>query len=163
MICHLSLGSNLGDRLANLRQALDQIERRGSRIRICSSVYETQPVGVTDQPDFLNLVVEAETLFSAHQLLQSCKALEQELGRVRADRFGPRLIDVDLLLLENSVFESPGLTVPHPRMHLRKFVLVPLCEIAPEVIHPRFSLTALQLLASTPDSSRVERYCGRLI
>ena len=162
-IAHLSLGSNLGDRLTHLQEALKRLTRQGHVLRQCSSVYETDPLETPDQPEFLNLAIEIDSTLPPADILQDCLRIETEMGRVRTSRFGPRPIDIDLLLVGDTTVQSEELTLPHPRMHLRRFVLVPLCEIAPEVLHPVMGVTVRELLSSTPDGSRVEKYCGSLI
>jgi 2-amino-4-hydroxy-6-hydroxymethyldihydropteridine diphosphokinase len=126
---YLGLGSNLGDRRANLQHAVDLLAAAdGLRPVRSSRVYETVPVG-PPQPDFLNAVVEVETTLSARGLLDACLAVEQEMGRVRAERWGPRIVDVDVLTFGHQEVDEPGLQVPHPRMHERAFVLAPLLEL----------------------------------
>ncbi len=132
----LSLGSNLGDRRANLEEALRRLEAEGVRVVRRSSWYETDPVGYTDQPAFLNLVVEVRTHLDPHQLLACAQRVEASLGRVRGVRWGPRTVDVDLLLYGSRVLDAAGLTLPHPRLRERAFVLVPLCEVAPDLVLP---------------------------
>jgi len=153
----LSLGSNLGDREQNLRQALAELEKRGVKIVRRSSIYETEPLEVTDQPDFLNLVVEIRTGLSPRALLDTCLETERLLGRKRTVNKGPRTIDIDLLFYGSSVIHEPGLNLPHPRLDQRNFVLTPLAEIAPEFSHPVSGLTAAALLAMSHDGSRVTR------
>jgi len=131
----LALGTNLGDRGANLAQALGEISSIAS-IQKESSIYETPPWGVTDQPAFLNQVVGVETSLSPVELLMAVKDIEIKMGRVPSVRFGPRLIDIDILLYDDTVLNIPTLTLPHPRMLERAFVLVPLLEIAPDLISP---------------------------
>jgi 2-amino-4-hydroxy-6-hydroxymethyldihydropteridine diphosphokinase len=126
---YLGLGSNLGDRLGNLRRAVDLLDGRGVRVLRSSRVYETDPVGGPDQPDYLNAVVEVEASGSARDLLEACRAVEDELGRVRGERWGPRTIDVDVLTFDDQIIDEPDLQVPHPRMHERAFVLIPLLEL----------------------------------
>ncbi|MDP9341319.1 MAG: 2-amino-4-hydroxy-6-hydroxymethyldihydropteridine diphosphokinase [Actinomycetota bacterium] len=129
---YLGLGSNLGDRLANLRRAVDLLGATpGITVVRSSRVYETDPVGGPSQPDYLNAVVEVATELGAVELLRACQAIEQELGRERAERWGPRTVDVDVLTYgrEEVHLESPELDVPHPRMHERGFVLLPLLEL----------------------------------
>ncbi len=126
---YLGLGSNLGDRLGNLSRAVSLLgQRDGIRVVRSSRVFETEPVG-PPQPDYLNAVAEVETSLTARRLLDECLAVELEMGRVRTDRWGPRVIDVDLLTYDDLRIDEPGLTVPHPRMHERGFVLVPLLEL----------------------------------
>jgi 2-amino-4-hydroxy-6-hydroxymethyldihydropteridine diphosphokinase len=126
---YLGLGSNLGDRLGNLRRAVDLLDGRGVRVLRSSRVYETDPVGGPDQPDYLNAVVEVEASGSARDLLEACLAVEDELGRVRGERWGPRTVDVDVLTFDGQTIAEPDLRVPHPRMHERAFVLIPLLEL----------------------------------
>jgi 2-amino-4-hydroxy-6-hydroxymethyldihydropteridine diphosphokinase len=127
-VAYLGLGSNLGDRLSYLLRAVDALRRRGIRVMRSSRVYETEPVG-PPQPDYLNAVIEADTDLPAHALLDACLDVEAELGRERTERWGPRVIDVDVLTFGAEVIDEPGLHVPHPRMHERAFVLIPLLEL----------------------------------
>jgi 2-amino-4-hydroxy-6-hydroxymethyldihydropteridine diphosphokinase len=146
---YLSLGSNLGDREGYLRQAIALIGAAGVRILRVSSLYETQPLEVRDQPWFLNLVVEAETELFPRQLLGRLQKIELDLGRRRGRVKGPRSIDIDILLYGRSAIESADLMVPHLRMTERRFVLEPLAELAPELRHPVNHLTIRELLAAT--------------
>jgi len=134
---YLSLGSNLGDRRATLEAALRALEAPGDvRITRRSSLYETVPMGKTDQPNFYNLVVEVETALSPEVLLDRCQEVERALGRVRGERWGPRTVDVDILLYDRDMVSSERLIVPHPEMLRRRFVLEPLIEIAPDAVRP---------------------------
>ncbi|MGH2661428.1 MAG: 2-amino-4-hydroxy-6-hydroxymethyldihydropteridine diphosphokinase [Actinomycetota bacterium] len=126
---YLGLGSNLGDRLENLRRAVAMLADRGVWAVRSSRVYETDPVGGPSQPDYLNAVVEVETGISARALLDTGLEVEEAMGRVRGERWGPRVIDVDVLTFGDQEIDEPGLTVPHPRMHERGFVLIPLLEL----------------------------------
>lgn len=126
---YLGLGSNVGDRLANLRRAVDLLRDRGARPVRSSRVYGTDPVGGPPQPEYLNAVVEIETGLNPRSLLEVCLAVEEELGRVREERWGPRVIDVDILTYDDRHVDEPDLVVPHPRMHERGFVLIPLLEL----------------------------------
>ena len=132
---YLSLGSNLGNRAANLHVAIDRLGRLG-KVAAVSSFYETEPVDLTDQPWFLNCAVKLETEKMPKQLLAALLEVERQMGRRRDRTKGPRVIDLDILLFGSSVIQSKGLTVPHPAMHERRFVLEPLAEIAPDVRHP---------------------------
>ena len=133
----LGIGSNLGDRLSNLQRAADLLTGSdGIRLVACSRVYETDPVGGVAQPDFLNVVVEVETDLAARDLLAACLRVERELGRVRDVRWGPRTVDVDLLIYDRVEIEEPDLVVPHPRMHERSFVMMPLLELDPDPMLP---------------------------
>lgn len=125
----LALGSNLGDRLANLQRAVDLLVRPGLAIVKSSRVFQTDPVGGPPQPDYLNAVVEARTSLSPRALLDACLDVEREMGRERIERWGPRVIDVDVLTYGDEEVTEPGLQIPHPRMHERGFVLIPLLEL----------------------------------
>jgi 2-amino-4-hydroxy-6-hydroxymethyldihydropteridine diphosphokinase len=133
---YLSLGSNLGRLEENLERALALLESETIHVIERSSIYETEPQDVTDQPWFLNMAVACETLCFPLQLLTAVRSVEREMGRARRIRRGPRVIDIDILLFGNAIIETPRLTVPHPRMLERRFVLEPLLEIAPDLVHP---------------------------
>ena len=134
---YISIGSNIGDRLYHLQEAIRSLHSH-QRIEVTkiSSIYETAPVGYTDQADFLNLAVCVETSLDPFELLASCQDIEDGLGRVRQVRWGPRTVDLDILLYNNDNIEAENLLVPHPRMGERAFVLVPLLEISPSISHP---------------------------
>ena len=155
-IAYLSLGSNLGDRAANLRSAIAQSELAG-RVIAVSSLYETQPVDVPDQPWFLNCVAAIETAKTPEDLLQFVLQIEAMMGRIRMREKGARNIDIDIVLFGDFVVDEHGLRIPHPAMHQRRFVLEPLVEIAPEVRHPALGKTALELLAQLPAGPAVRR------
>ena len=133
---YVALGSNLGDREENLRTALKHLQENGVEVIKTSTFIETEPYGVTDQPCFVNAVCQVETELAPLELLRLLLSIEQEMGRVRLRRWGERNIDLDLLLYEDAVLESEELTLPHPDMQNRDFVLIPLAEIAGEVVHP---------------------------
>ena len=133
---HIALGSNLGDKEANLRRALELLDERGVEVVKVSSFICTEPYGVTDQPQFLNAVCQVRTSLEPVALLHTLLGIEQEMGRVRLRHWGERNIDLDLLLYEDVVMDTPELKLPHPDMQNRDFVLLPLFEIAPELIHP---------------------------
>lgn len=126
---YLGLGSNLGDRLENLRRAVHLLKERGVPVLRSSRVYETEPVGGPDQPDYLNAVVEVEAPGTARELLEAALGVEDAMGRVREERWGSREIDIDVLTFDREEIDEPGLQVPHPRMHERAFVLIPLLEL----------------------------------
>lgn len=148
---YLALGANLGERERNLAQALDALETEGVHIVRRSSLYETEPRDVRDQPWFLNLVVETETSLLPRQLLSTIRRIEKNLGRRRVVAKGPRTIDVDILLFGRFVVDTPELQIPHPRMTARRFVLEPLAELAPELRHPITRRTVREMLAEVMD------------
>ena len=152
----LSLGSNLGDRLNYLRSAIELL--RGSRISIfrCSSIYETDPVEFADQPDFLNMVVAARTLLGPEAVLAACQEIEQGLGRRRPEK--ARTIDIDLLYYGTIQLSTGDLELPHPRLYERRFMLVPLQEMAPGFLDPVRNQTVESLLKHCPDQSRVTEF-----
>jgi 2-amino-4-hydroxy-6-hydroxymethyldihydropteridine diphosphokinase len=152
----LGLGSNQGDRLENLRRAVELLGKRGARLIRSSRVYETDPVGGPPQPDFLNAVAEVETKLSPRDLLQICQDVERIMGRKREARWGPRLIDLDILSFGAEEIDQPDLQVPHPRMHERAFVLVPLLELVADPRLPRGRRVAsLRLDALSLDGVRL--------
>ena len=143
---YLGLGTNLGDRAKNLAQAITGLDA-GAELTVLrtSGIYETSPWGLSEQPDFLNMVAEISTTLSPRQLLERVKELERELGRKPGPRFGPRLIDVDILLYGNLVLDEPDLRIPHASLHLRAFALAPLAELAPDRVHPVIGVTIARL------------------
>ena len=147
---YLSLGSNLGDRDANLRAAIERLATPGLRVLRVSPVYETEPVENTNQSWFYNLVVEAETTLFPLQLLARAQKIERVLGRVRTVPKGPRTIDIDILLYGTAVMSGGRLEVPHPRMADRRFVLVPLHDLAPDLRHPVTRATVTEMLRAAP-------------
>ncbi len=154
----LALGTNLGERKKNLDEAIAHLPPAVKVIKK-SPIYETAPWGVTDQPQFLNMVVEGETALSPEKLLEKLKRLEKRMGRIPTFRYGPRLIDLDILFYDDVVIDSPALTIPHPLMHERAFVLVPLYDLAPDWVHPVLGKTVAALLKNI-DSTGVKRYEG---
>ena len=148
MKAFIGLGSNLGEREAMIRLALDDLARLPSTALVrASSLYDTEPVGEVDQPNFLNAVAQIDTELTARQLLWNLQLIEKRLGRVRTQRWGPRTIDLDLLLFGNLVVEEPDLKVPHPELTRRSFVLVPLVELDPLLVHPVSGDTLLNHLS----------------
>jgi 2-amino-4-hydroxy-6-hydroxymethyldihydropteridine diphosphokinase len=154
---YLSLGSNVGDRAKNLQNALTALADAGVEVSCISSIYETEPVDLREQPWFLNCVVEAQTNLPPLELLRALRAIETSMGSKKLVPKGPRLIDLDILLYGDEAIDTQELQVPHPRMHLRRFVLTPLAEIAPQSRHPVSGLTAAEMLASTADESQVRK------
>ena len=153
----LSLGSNLGDRAENLRRALSELALAGIEIVQVSSFYRTEPVDFHGQPWFVNCVAEVKTSLMPLGLLKALHSLERKLGRNRVVPKGPRSIDLDILFYENAVVRSPALTIPHERMAERRFVLVPLRELAPNLRHPVTQRTVSEMLNDTSDKSQVLR------
>lgn len=147
---YLSLGSNLGDRRAALQTAVDKLHRSDLFLTRISSIYETAPVDLKEQPDFLNLVMEAKTSLLPMRLLHRIQIIERDMGRRRTAPKGPRVIDIDILLHGSCVVETPQLQIPHPRMQDRRFVLEPLAEIAAELRHPVTHQSVRELLAAAP-------------
>ncbi|GIN88370.1 2-amino-4-hydroxy-6-hydroxymethyldihydropteridine pyrophosphokinase [Heyndrickxia sporothermodurans] len=155
-IAYLSIGSNIEDREKNLHEACGLLKcEKGVNILSVSSIYETDPVGYTDQGKFLNIAVKVETELIAEDLLDKCLQIEKEMGRIRKIRWGPRTIDLDILLYNNENIETEKLIVPHPRMHERAFVLVPLLEIDPAVQLPNATTPLHQILDEIPDKEGV--------
>jgi len=155
---YLSLGSNVGDREENLRAAIAALGEAGVRVTCVSSFYETEPVDLLEQTWFLNCAVEGETEVPALELMRALRGIELRMGSKKLVAKGPRLIDMDILLYGSETIDTPELQVPHPRMHLRRFVLVPLVEIAAEALHPGLKKNVKQLLEETPDRSMVRRF-----
>jgi len=153
------MGSNLGDRAGYLRAALRELPHQGIRVRRVSSIYETEPVGLKGQPAFLNLAVKGETRLGPQALLRAVQAIEARLGRQRSVRWGPRTLDIDILFYGRRRIRRRGLQVPHPRLAERRFVLAPLAEIAPGLVHTGRRRTVRTLLRDCPDMARVESYC----
>jgi 2-amino-4-hydroxy-6-hydroxymethyldihydropteridine diphosphokinase len=134
---YLSLGSNLGNRTENIKGALEKLGAlKGTEIVSISSFYETEPEGFKEQPSFINMAAKIETYLSPHELLENIKAIERKMGRVDSSRWGPRSIDIDIILYGDEVISEPGLSIPHKRVGERDFVLVPLSEIDGELVHP---------------------------
>jgi len=155
-LVYLSLGSNVGDRAENLNAAIDRLRTLGEVVAV-SSLYETEPVEFTAQPWFLNCAAKLDTEKTPEQLLTGILDIEQQLGRRRGPQKGPRIIDLDILLFGESIVKAEGLTIPHPAMHERRFVLEPLAEIAPEVRHPVLKRTGQELLDALPTGQAVRK------
>ena len=157
-LIYLGMGSNRGDRLSNLRRAMEELSKVGVKVQRASSFYRTEPVDFGPQAWFLNCAVEATTTLMPMQLLKAVKAVEWTLGRRPGVNKGPRPIDIDILLYENVVVRTAALTIPHERMNTRRFVLIPLQELAPATRHPISRRTVAEMLLDTPDRGQVIRY-----
>lgn len=151
----LLLGSNLGDRLLNISQAIDNIEQEIGNIINQSSIYKTAPWGKTDQPSFYNQVVQTSTLLPPSQLLDKIISIENKIGRKRLKKWGERIIDIDILYYNQIIFNTQELSIPHPEIKNRLFTLIPLCEIASDFIHPVLNVTQQQLLEQCNDQLEV--------
>jgi 2-amino-4-hydroxy-6-hydroxymethyldihydropteridine diphosphokinase len=155
-LAYLSLGSNIGDREVHLREAIRRLESAG-KLRFVSSIYETEPVEFTEQPQFLNCAVALETSSTSELLMLQLLTIEKAMGRQRIQKKGPRTIDLDILLFGGEVVDTPGLTIPHPAMQYRRFVLEPLAEIAPDALHPVLKKSVRELLKEVPPGQRVHK------
>lgn len=155
---YLLTGGNLGDREKNLATAKELIDRDCGVVTAASSLYETAAWGKTDQPPFLNQALEIQTALTARQLIRRILKLEKQMGRIREEKYGPRIIDIDILLFNNELHHYPLLKVPHPEMQNRRFALLPLVEIAPDIVHPVLKKKMSELLAGCPDNLEVKKY-----
>ena len=154
---YLLIGGNLGDRAAYLEQAIKQIEALCGRITHTSSIYETAAWGNTNQPAFYNQAIQLTTSLPPETLLAQLLAIEIKMGRVRTQKYGPRTIDLDILMIGDKVLDTNTLTIPHPQLHNRRFALLPLAEIAPSLHHPIFDKTVSELLINCPDTLDVQK------
>ena len=154
----LLIGGNMGNRLANLKAAREAIQARVGTIAAASALYETAALGLQEQPPFLNQALQVQTFSKPHALLQALLQVEQSLGRIREKKYGPRLIDIDILLYGDLVLDTPDLTIPHPEIQNRRFALTCLADIAAGVVHPLFQKTILQLLHECADPLAVHKF-----
>jgi 2-amino-4-hydroxy-6-hydroxymethyldihydropteridine diphosphokinase len=154
---YLLIGGNLGDRAAYLQQAIKQIEALCGHITRTSSIYETAAWGNTNQPAFYNQAIQLTTSLPPETLLEQLLAIEIEMGRVRTQKYGPRTIDLDILMIDDKVLDTNTLTIPHPQLHNRRFALLPLAEIAPSLHHPILDKTVSELLVNCPDTLDVQK------
>jgi len=156
-LAYLLIGSNLGDKATYLKNASSYIQQQCGQIVKQSSFYETEPWGFTDQPSFLNQAICIQTELAPAQLMQTLLKIENEMGRTRSIKMGPRTIDLDILQIDQQIFDTTLLQLPHPAMHLRRFALIPMEEIAPTLVHPVFNKTMTQLLAACKDTTNVQK------
>ena len=154
---HLLIGGNLGNRKENLSKAVLLINERCGSLTRSSSIYETEAWGKTDQPAFLNQALEISTSLNARQLMRKVLKIEEEMGRVRKEKLGPRIIDIDILLFESEIHDLRFLKIPHPEMQNRRFVLAPLAEIGSSLLHPVLKKTIAELLEECPDNLQVSK------
>jgi 2-amino-4-hydroxy-6-hydroxymethyldihydropteridine diphosphokinase len=154
---YLLIGSNLGDKASYLEKASSYIQQQCGQIVKQSGYYETAPWGFVDQPAFLNQALCIETALTPSVLMETLLTIEETMGRVRTVKMGPRIIDLDILLIDQAITHTPLLQLPHPAMHLRRFALIPMVEIAPMLNHPQFHKTMTQLLAECPDNTDVQK------
>ena len=156
-VAYIGIGSNLGHKVFNCKRSIANIDQvPGCEVTACSDLFETEPEGVTGQQWYANCVAEVKTERTPPELLDSLVAIEQEMGRIRAKKWESRIIDLDILLFGEQVIDSPDLVVPHPLLHTRRFVLEPLVQLAPELVHPVLNVTIRRLLNELPKESYVE-------
>ncbi|MEJ0105614.1 MAG: 2-amino-4-hydroxy-6-hydroxymethyldihydropteridine diphosphokinase [Bacteroidota bacterium] len=155
---YLLTGGNLGDRIISLKTAEEMVDQQCGHVMKVSSLYETAAWGNTDQPPFLNQALGIETDFNAKQLIRHILKIEKLMGRIRKEKYGPRIIDIDILLFNQEIYDYSFLKVPHPELQNRRFALMPLAEIAADIIHPVFNKTISQLLIECEDELDVKKY-----
>ncbi len=155
--CHLHLGSNLGDREVQIARAIQMIEESIGPVICSSAMYETAAWGKVDENDFVNIALEVEHYLTPSQLLKTVNQIEDRLGRIRIEKWGARVIDIDIIFMEDTVVKTERLSIPHNLMHKRNFVLYPMVEIAPDFIHPIINETLTNILENCEDETRVDR------
>ncbi|MGH7885839.1 MAG: 2-amino-4-hydroxy-6-hydroxymethyldihydropteridine diphosphokinase [Thermodesulfobacteriota bacterium] len=161
----IGIGSNLGMRIENCNNALEYISAF-SEVASMSSLYKSEAAGYAEQPNFINAVIKIKTSLSPNNLLNSLKLIEKKMGREKTFRWGPRIIDLDILFYENLIIESSTLTIPHEELQKRRFVLEPLLEIEPDLIHPKYNMSIKDILKNLKDDKKIvkigEFFCGKL-
>lgn len=155
---YLLIGGNEGNRQAHLNQAVQEIERACGKISLSSSIYETAAWGIHDQPSFLNQALLVNTPYESLALMNALLEIEEKLGRKRREKYGPRIIDIDILFFNEEIIDLPGLQVPHPELQNRRFALVPMNQIAPDLVHPLLKKTIRQLLDECEDTLDVKKF-----
>ena len=155
---YLQFGSNLGDREVIIYNAVQEISKRVGLVNMQSRIYESIPWRVEGQENYLNQIIEVKTSLSSQKILESILQIENDLGRVRVEKWGERLIDIDIIFFNNEIIETADLCIPHKYMHERNFVLIPLNEIAPDFIHPKYNKTVSELLNVSKDTDKVNEY-----
>tara|TARA_B000000565_G_C23654859_1_gene328100 strand:+ start:34 stop:519 length:486 start_codon:yes stop_codon:yes gene_type:complete len=155
---YLQLGSNLGDRNLLIKRALELINNHIGKILQCSRIYESTPWGVDGQDKYLNQAVQLKTNLIADDILSEIHDIEKKLGRVRVEKWGERLIDIDIIFYNNDIIENKNLCIPHKHMHQRNFVLIPMSEIAADIVHPKYNKTVAELLVESQDIEKVSEY-----
>ncbi|MCX7914268.1 MAG: 2-amino-4-hydroxy-6-hydroxymethyldihydropteridine diphosphokinase [Thermodesulfovibrionales bacterium] len=156
MVAHIGIGSNIGNRHENCSKAIKILEEKGLRVKKISSLYETEPWGVKEQPKFINLVIEVETDYSPYELMNILKETENALGRVKTTKWGPRVIDLDILFYESEIINTEELVIPHPYLQEREFVLDPLEEISPHKMHPVLKKTVRDLKEELKNAKNIK-------
>ncbi len=155
---YLLIGGNIGDRLSVMASAIEKMKQKGIELIRQSAIYETAAWGITDQPSFLNQVLEIATSLNPEELIRELLFIEKELGRIRAEKNGARTIDIDILYFGNKIIAKPGLSIPHDRISIRRFVLVPLAELIPAFIDPKTGKSIVEMLNDCPDTLEVAVY-----
>lgn len=159
---YIGIGSNIGDKTANCKKAIELLNKHSqAKVTKISDFYETEPVGYKEQEWFVNCAVEIETDLNPQELLLLCRMIESELGRERKIKYGPRIIDLDILLYNNDIIDTIGLKIPHPEMHKRSFVLKPLSDIAPDAVHPVLKKTIVELLNNLAEEGAINKIKGK--